>query len=80
MRSQFAFLTHTTTQSNSVTKVVTVSESATQAGLHLDQLPANFSEEEFDEFLVEHGVFDKLLSQLDQTLRSTDWEAELDEL
>lgn len=36
--------------------------------------------ETIDEFMVRHGVFDKLLAQLDNVPHSTDWEAELDEL
>jgi hypothetical protein len=37
-------------------------------------------EESVDEFMVRKGVFDKLLSQIENTPRNTDWESELDEL
>lgn len=40
----------------------------------------SFSEDELDEFMIRDGVFDKMLSQLEQTPPNTNWEAELDEL
>jgi hypothetical protein len=36
--------------------------------------------ETVDEFMVRNGVFDKLLSQLEDGSYTTDWKAELDEL
>jgi hypothetical protein len=36
--------------------------------------------ESVDEFMARTGVFDKLLSQIDNSTPSPDWEAELDEL
>ena len=38
------------------------------------------AEESIDEFMVRNGVFEKLLSQIDNSPQATDWEAELDEL
>jgi hypothetical protein len=43
-------------------------------------LPEDMTEEELEAFLLQNGVFDKLLSQLEQVPASKNWEAELDEL
>ena len=36
--------------------------------------------ETVDEFMARHGVFDKLLSQINDSPHNSDWEAELEEL
>lgn len=40
----------------------------------------HMTEDEFDAFLVENGVLDKLLSQMKATSPSRNWEDELNEL
>ena len=79
MRSQIAILTDSTSKSNSHI-VIAIEEPTANGSLDIDNLPEYLSEEELDEFLLQNGVFDKLLSQLERTPRSTDWEAELNEL
>jgi len=43
-------------------------------------LPSYMTEEQLEAFLIENGIFDKLVSQLKQTPSSQNWEDELDEL
>jgi hypothetical protein len=47
---------------------------------NIENLPEYLSEDELTELLIQYGIFDKLLLQIEQTPPSTDWEAELNEL